>query len=111
MSKRNNSSWKKGQSGNPKGRPKLCSDLKQVRDEVRETVIHASALLMQPETKLREMEKSSELTALEGLVIDAITSRNWNVIQNLLDRTLGKPRQESTSDSSPQNVFKLEYRL
>ena len=87
--------FKKGQSGNPAGGPKLPPELKAIRaltaDEItrllskfaRMNKIELQAVISDPKSTM------IELTIAAGLV-KPLSSGNWINLQTLLDRTVGK---------------------
>lgn len=112
MPKKNQTSWKKGKSGNSKGRPKTPANIKLIRQQLRDDIADASKILGYTEAQISSLEASSDKIALEGLIIQAIKKGDWKAIDSVLDRLLGKPRQQVTAtDNQPDNVFTLQYNL
>ena len=71
--------WKKGQTGNPKGRPRTVAGLKEAAQAHTETALHV----------------------LAGIMADDTVQPNARVqaAQALLDRGYGKPPQHNTNET------------
>jgi hypothetical protein len=87
--------WKKGQSGNPKGRPKIRQDLKNVKVMTNTEVSALLWRLMSKTTEeLRLMVEDPETPAMELMVariIDkGLLEGDPQRLNFLLDRTIGK---------------------
>ena len=82
--------WKQGESGNPKGRPKL-PDIKAILEEVlgeqKDGITAAEALMK----KLRQMGAAGNIKAIEML----------------LDRAYGKPKQTIDTNITGTPVIKV----
>jgi len=63
--------------------------------------------------ELDKVESNPEVTALQLMVVGAIKNRDWKVVNSLLDRVLGKPRQDigHSLEASDKNVFELAYKV
>lgn len=91
--------WKKGQSGNPKGRPKkLLSKLKDKgynKYEINWTIENLIAMTVD---ELKEVKKDKENTVLERIVATALLNSykkgSLYAIDNLLTRAHGAPKQQ-----------------
>lgn len=81
--------FKKGVSGNPKGRPPVLRPLKEVIEKILN-------------------EEQNGITALEAVII-ALHRRavkgDTAAIRELLDRYYGKPKQEMDVTSNGQNII------
>lgn len=88
-------SWKKGQSGNPKGRPKLPADIKQGRrlNQV-EFERSVNQFLFQTKDSLHELLDDPTATVFELLIgtmmLKAIREGDHVRLSFLLDRLIGK---------------------
>jgi len=74
-----NYQWKKGQSGNPKGRPKKLPDLKEL-------LINVLGDTKEGKTAMEAVLMSIRAKALKG---------DTRAAELLLDRAYGKPKQET----------------
>ena len=105
--------FKKGQSGNPNGRPKkfVSAVLGELKKEgytniTRRQVIDIyETLVTLPESKLKEIMGDLTLPIIYRKVAKEILSnRGFDVIERMLDRTQGKPVQKqelSGADDGP----------
>ena len=102
----------KGESGNPKGRPPklLSSIVKELKAKGYErataaNVVDAFETLMNvPENELSEMVKDKDAPMSLRIVGRAmLTARGWEVLQAMMDRVHGKPKQsmDHTSGDKP----------
>jgi len=113
--------FKKGQSGNPAGRPKkminsVIASLREqgyeeaTKDQVKSVYLHLINLDM---PKIKRMVEDSEQPALIRVVGKAILSRQgFEIIEKMLDRSIGKPDQKvnqeiGLSEDLVQEVFKF----
>lgn len=104
--------WEKGQSGNPKGRPRLLvsSVIEQMKNEGVERVSQADVkdtYLMLINLKMSEIEskvKDKDQPALVRIVgKEILGGKGFDVIEKMLDRALGKPDSKidlSSTDGS-----------
>src|SRR5678815_4389889 len=104
--------WKKGQSGNPKGRPRLLvsSVIEQMKNEGVERVSQADVkdtYLMLINLKMSEIEskvKDKDQPALVRIVgKEILGGKGFDVIEKMLDRAIGKPASKidlSSTDGS-----------
>jgi hypothetical protein len=91
--------FKKGQSGNPNGRPrKYVSTLVEIgykKSEVNDCILAMMAMTLE---ELQEAYKSKSATVMEKTIANAIITGirkgNLSSVETLLDRVYGKPKQE-----------------
>lgn len=106
--------FKKGESGNPNGRPpklltQIVADLKAKGYEraTSSTVLEAFEVLMNlPENEVIALTSQPD-TPISLLVVGrAITDKNngWDVLQGILDRAHGKPKQAVDLSASVRQV-------
>jgi len=113
---KNRKSWKKGQSGNEKGRP-----VKTITEYLREygsaTKIDATVKITKSDgkeyTKVIKLESATTINELVGLtLIQAALAGDLGSQKELLDRTEGKAKQELKINSENTNYTpenKLDY--
>lgn len=90
--------FKKGQSGNPKGRPKkwvsTLRDSGYKMSEVRDCILVMMAMTMD---ELKDAFENKNATALEktvaGAIRKSITKGSLYSMETLMDRVFGKPRE------------------
>lgn len=90
--------WKKGQSGNPKGRPrKWVSYLKNRGYKLVEINDAIQNLLEMTQEELKTVEENKKATALEVSVsralLRSISEESLSSIETLLTRAFGKPKE------------------
>ena len=94
--------WKKGQSGNPKGRtPKMVNAISKVPKNMQEQIygVLAYALTLPDETAARKyLEKKQGELGQYGFAIQIAIKQltkegwGWGAMMDILDRLYGKPR-------------------
>ena len=90
--------WKKGQSGNPKGQPrKLASQLKLIGYTKAEAANTINAMLAMNIIELRELFENPNATILEKTIAAALKKSlekgSLYSVDSLLSRTHGKPKE------------------
>lgn len=110
--------WKKGQSGNPKGRPRLLvsSVIEQMKKKGVESVSQSDVketflMLINLElSEIKELVKDERQPAIVRIVgKEMLSGKGFNIIERMLDRALGKPDSKidltSTDGSmSPKSI-------
>jgi len=76
--------WKKGESGNPAGRPKGARNYKTLFREAYKHIAKDLKLGKEPNTLLVEILKRGIIEALKG---------NYSFYKDIMDRLYGKPTQ------------------
>ena len=102
-------SWKKGQSGNPNGRPRkfVCQlkDMGYNKQDITQTIENMMAMTIK---ELAEVFKDENATALEKTVANAIKrgidKGTLYSIETLLNRVYGQPKQEVESKNENINL-------
>jgi hypothetical protein len=96
----------KGETANPKGRPpcllsSVVSDLKAHGYEraTAGTVVEAFEMLLNvPEEVLVDLRGDKQQPMSVRIICKAMTSaKGWDVLQAIMDRTLGRPKQSITA--------------
>lgn len=92
--------WEKGQSGNPKGRPRLLvsSVIEQMKNKGVESVSQSDVketflMLINLELlEIKELVKDERQPAIVRIVgKEMLSGKGFNIIERMLDRALGKP--------------------
>lgn len=102
--------FKKGQSGNPNGRPKkfvtLLKEQGYKRSEINDTI---QAMLAMSITELKEVYDNSNATILEKTVAKALSKSlekgTLYSIETLLSRVYGQPKQEVEQTIIERPIF------
>lgn len=106
----NNKPFKKGQSGNPNGRPrKFVTTLKEIgykRSEINDTI---QAMMAMDKDELTDVFKNPKATILEMTVASAmkksIEKGSLYSIETLLSRVFGMPKQEVEQTIIERPIF------
>lgn len=104
-------SWKKGQSGNPAGRPRkfvcLLKDMGYTKQDINTTIQNMMAMSI---SELAEVFKDDNATVLEKTIANAIKrgieKGTLYSMETLLTRVYGQPKQEieSKNDNINRNI-------
>ena len=101
--------WKKGESGNPNGRPrKFVSTLKSMGYKNSEVADSIQSMLAMTLDELKEVYQNPLSTVLEktvaGAIKKSIEKGDLNSIEVLLSRVFGKPKESVKIDTPvPEN--------
>lgn len=101
--------WKKGESGNPNGRPrKFVSTLKAMGYKNSEVADSIQSMLAMTIDELKEVYQNPLSTVLEktvaGAIKKSIEKGDLNSIEVLLSRVFGKPKESVKIDTPvPEN--------
>ena len=101
--------WKKGESGNPNGRPrKFVSTLKGMGYKNSEVADSIQSMLAMTLDELKDIYQNTESTVLEktvaGAIKKSIEKGDLHSIEILLSRVFGKPKESVKIDSPvPEN--------
>lgn len=108
--------WKKGQSGNPKGRPrKLETVMRDIPPEAQQrifSVLH-QALKLPDEKAAREFVEKEDLGDygfLLKIVLRSLAGKNgWQTACDILDRLFGRPKQSTDMDVKGDLDFTFKF--
>jgi len=112
--------FKKGQSGNPKGRPKklvsvILDDLKkQGYNRVSKTDInnYLSLMINMNEDDLKKLAKDKDASMLTRIMAANLMSRNgYKVLMDILDKVLDKPMQPVDITTQGSSINDLKFNL
>lgn len=106
--------YKKGQSGNPKGRPrKYVSLLKEQGYKVAEVNDCIQAMMSMTLDELKEVWDNKDATVLEKTIASAIKKSiergSLYSIETLLTRVYGKPRETADINNTGEISIKVKY--
>ena len=107
--------WRKGQSGNPKGRPKLPDEIKEARKLSVEKIIEMfSKYLLMTEAEFKKVDRTN-LTLLEVWFLKnidaAMKEGNHAVFDKILDRIIGRSFMGVKIELPSEGAITPEQRL
>jgi hypothetical protein len=94
--------WKKGESGNPAGRPKGSRNYRTLFREAYKHIAKDLRLGKDPDALLVEILKRGIKEALRG---------NYNFYKDIMDRLYGKPKSEASVSLREEKLADLEEKL
>ncbi|MCZ8348189.1 MAG: hypothetical protein O9346_17395 [Leptospiraceae bacterium] len=110
--------FKKGKSGNPKGRPpKLLTELSlKLKEEGFEPLKPSQLLeslgliLNLPEAKIKELSKDKENPFALRIISEKLLSENsFSFLEKILDRTIGKPTLSIDHTTQGEKIGKNKF--
>lgn len=105
--------YKKGESGNPSGRPKLAPEDKVLRQLTKAQFSEIANLIVQGDWQaLVEMEEAPETTVLKRLICKALKVAHergdWTTVDRFMDRVIGKVKDEVEATVMTTTFEKLD---
>ncbi len=102
--------WKKGQSGNPKGRPKkVVSKFVERGYKIVEVNDTLQALMALELNEIKQVYQDEKATVLERIVakalFEALKKGDLKNVETLLSRVFGQPKQSVDATISAQPLF------
>jgi len=94
--------WKKGESGNPAGRPKGARNYRTLFREAYVAIARDLKLGKDPDALLVEILKRGIKEALKG---------NYPFYKDIMDRLYGKPKSETSVNLREERLAELEEKL
>jgi hypothetical protein len=94
--------WKKGESGNPAGRPKGARNYRTLFREAYVAIARDLKLGKDPDALLVEILKRGIKEALKG---------NYPFYKDIMDRLYGKPKSETSVNLREERLADLEEKL
>jgi hypothetical protein len=94
--------WKKGESGNPAGRPKGSKNYRTLFRKAYVAIAKDLRLGKDPDALLVEILKRGIKEALRG---------NYNFYKDIMDRLYGKPKSEANVNLKEERSAELEEKL
>jgi len=97
--------WKKGESGNPFGRPRGSKNYKTLFQEAYIAIAKDLNIGKEPDTLMVELLKKGIIQALKG---------NYNFYKDIMDRLYGKPGNQielSFQETKEKELIETERRI
>lgn len=109
-------SWKPGQSGNPKGKPKYCDEpkIRELTDAEFRRICNNFLYVDLPKLKQKLEDQENKPTTLELMIgtriIKAIQQNDHRTLQFFIERLAGKPKQVFQIQGDKENPLTMTFR-
>jgi hypothetical protein len=101
-------SFKKGQSGNPAGRPKMAPEMKALLDLTKSSYREiALKYLLMPRAEVKKIKASDDMSMLELAFLSCIGNvqkkGDYGTLDKMMDRVIGKVKDEVDLSINPHD--------